>query len=295
MGGAAGLAARRTGAALQVVGVANRSETIEKARRLGAVDEATLDLAAGVRDADLVLIAVPLRAVVEVARGLLPHCRQGAVITDVSSCKARIVPAIENLISRRRDAAHFVGSHPLAGSEKSGLDAAPEVQLAGALCLLTPSADGEAYQTVDGFWKALGMKTLRISPEEHDAHLARSSHLPHLVAFALIAAQTERSLSLSGSGLRDMTRLAGSDVRLWSEVFAANAAHVSRAARELGEELVRLSQEVQALGFPDAETARERLFRYLADAKQRHEARFPSVESGAEPSPPPPPPAIPPA
>lgn len=285
MGGAVGSAARRSGAVTRVIGVADNQQTIDAAKRIGAVDEATLDLQLGVRDADLVLLAVPVRLIPEVAAAVIPACRDGAILTDLGSTKSVVVSGIEALISRLKAPVQFVGSHPLTGSEKTGVTASSEVQLEGATCVLTPtpSTDNEAYRQVDDFWKSLGMKTMRLAPSEHDAVLARSSHLPHLLAYALVHAQSERSMTLSGPGLRDMTRLAGSEASLWVDVFAQNATELAKVVREFGEEVVRLSEEVAMLeqaGTPGAESARERLFRFLADARLRHDRRY---EKDAEP------------
>jgi prephenate dehydrogenase len=280
MGGAVGLAARKSGAALRVIGVTGQTETLDKARTMGVVDEATLDLRLGVQDADLVVLSLPVRLIPSVAQSVLQAGRSGTVITDVGSTKALVVAAVEELIARQKAPLAFVGSHPLAGSEKTGIEAAGEVQLAGAHCILTPTpaTDNDAYQRVDEFWKTLGMKTLRLAPAEHDVVLARSSHLPHLLAYALVMAQTDRSLNLSGTGLRDMTRLAGSDVALWTDILAQNAGELSRFVKDFGNEMLHLAQELEALalaGTPGAEAARERVFRYLADAKQRRDKRFP--------------------
>jgi len=279
MGGAIGMAVRKAGAANRVMGVADKPETIEKARLLGAVDDATMDLREGVRDADLVILALPVSMIPEVVQAVIPACREGTLITDIGSTKAAVVPAVEKLIAQLKAPVYFVGSHPIAGSEKSGIEAAGEVQLTGAPCALTSTAntDGESYHRVDEFWKALGMKTLRLSPEEHDAVLARSSHLPHLLAFALLGVQTERSMQLSGPGLRDMVRLAGSDVRMWTDIFAQNATEVVHALKEYIHELQEIEAEIELLthaGTPGAESARERIFRILADARQRHDKRF---------------------
>lgn len=279
MGGAVGMATRKSGAATRVLGVGDCPETIEKARALGAVDESTLDLREGVRDADLVVLAVPLRMIPDVARSVLPHCRQGTIITDLGSSKAAVVAAVDDLIARTKAPVYFVGSHPIAGSEKTGIEAAGEVRLEGASCVLTPTpaTDHEAYRKVDEFWKALGLKTMRLPPDEHDAVLVRSSHLPHLLSFALVGAQTSRSLQLSGPGLRDMTRLAGSAPELWTEIFAQNGVELTKVLSEFGRELLRLAGEIEALsqtGTPAAEAARERVFRYLADARTRHDERY---------------------
>jgi prephenate dehydrogenase len=279
MGGAVGLAARRANAALRVTGVTAKRETVEKARQMGAVDEATLDLRAGVQDADLVVLAVPVHLIPAMAQSALSAAQPEAIITDLGSTKAGVVAAVDELISKQKAQVRFVGSHPLAGSERSGIDAAPLVRLAGALCILTPtsSTNGEAYRQVDEFWKSLGMRTMRLPPGEHDAVLARSSHFPHLLAFALLQAQTDRSLSLSGPGLRDMTRLAGSDVSNWVGIFTQNAGELAKVTKEFSQEMRQLSVELEALaaaGTPGVEAARERLFRYLADARQRREEHF---------------------
>jgi len=287
MGGAIGMAARKVGAATRVLGVADHLATIEKARLLGAVDDATMDLREGVRDADLVILALPVCMIPEVVQAVLPMCREGTIITDTGSTKAAVVPAVEKLIAQFKAPVYFVGSHPIAGSAKSGIEAAGEVQLVGAPCALTSTAntDGESYHRVDEFWKALGMKTLRLSPEDHDAVLARSSHLPHLLAFALMGMQTERSLQLSGPGLCDMVRLAGSDVRMWTDIFTQNAAEVVHVLKEYIHDLQEIETVLELLtrtGTPGAESARERMFRVLADARQRHDKRF--AEESAPPA-----------
>ncbi|MCZ7649407.1 MAG: prephenate dehydrogenase [Planctomycetota bacterium] len=287
MGGAVGLTARRRGAATRIVGVGDRSETIEQARRMGAVDDATVDLREGVRDADLVVLAVPVRLIPDAARSVLAACRPQTIVTDLGSSKAGVVAAVEALIAQTKAQAFFVGSHPIAGSEKSGIESAGEVRLEGAACVLTPTpaTDNESYRTVDEFWKALGMKTHRLSPEDHDAMLARSSHLPHLLSYALIHAQSGRSLQLAGPGLRDMTRLSGSDVRLWVDIMQQNAGELARVMKEFAAEMQHLAQEVEMLamaGTPGAESARERLFRYLADAKQRHDEQFAAAPAPSE-------------
>ena len=279
MGGAIGMAARKTGAANQVVGAADNAETIERARAKGAVDDASVDLRAAVKDADLVILCVPVRTILDAAAAVIPACREGAIVTDIGSSKGVIVREIEALIHKTKAKVSFVGSHPIAGSEKKGIEAADQVVLDHAPCVITPTqqTDIEAYRKVDEFWKALGLKTFRLPPDEHDAVLARSSHLPHILAAALIDVQTDRSLEICGPGLRDTTRLAGSDPAMWTDIAEQNAHEVAKALKELGQEITSLANEVEMLahhGTPGAEAARERLFRFLADARQRHDKRF---------------------
>ncbi|MFH0938340.1 MAG: prephenate dehydrogenase/arogenate dehydrogenase family protein [Planctomycetota bacterium] len=287
MGGAIGAAARRTGSATHVIGVADSLDTIEHARAQGAVDTATLDLREGVHNADLVILCVPVRAIFDATSAVLPACREDAILTDIGSSKALIARQVEGLIHKLKSPVRFVGSHPVTGSEKKGIAAAGEVKLTDAICVITPTphTDPEAYHRVDDFWKNLGMKTIRLSPDEHDSVLARSSHLLHLVAGALVAVQTDRSMNISGTGLRDMTRLAGSDSAMWVDIAEQNSHELSKALKEFGQEVLQLAQEVEMLGArpgEGVETARERLFRFLADARQRHDKRFATTTQNDE-------------
>ena len=279
MGGAIGLAARRTNTAGRVIGVADSQDTIQRARLKGAVDEATLDLRTAVHDADLVILCVPVRTILDAAAAVIPACREGTIITDIGSSKGVIVHAVEALIHKSKSKVFFVGSHPVTGSEKKGIDASEQITIEGAPCVMTPTThtDIDSSRKVDEFWRGLGMKTSRMSPEDHDAVLARSSHLPHLVSAALIAVQSDKSMDISGPGLRDTTRLAASDPAMWTDIAEQNAGELSKALKEMGQEMMRLSAEVEVLtarGTPGAEATRERLFRFLADARQRHEKRF---------------------
>jgi len=288
MGGAIAMAARRTGAAARIFGVAHNENAAQHAKQSGVVEEATLDLRAGVSDADLVILCVPVRTILDAAATVVPACREGTVITDIGSTKAVIVREIEALIARTKAKVFFVGSHPVAGSEKKGFGAAETVRLEGASCVLTPTprTDNEAYRKVDEFWKTLGLKTLRLAPEEHDAVLARSSHLPHLLAAVLIDLQSDRSLEISGPGLRDMTRLAASNPAMWTDIAEQNSVEICKALKELGQDAMRLAEDVEALGArggPGMEAARERLFRFLADARQRHAERFETPPKAAKP------------
>ena len=204
MGGAIGMAVRRAGIASRVIGVGDNQGTIQRARVKGAVDDATLDLRAGVQDADLVILCVPVRTILDAAAAVIPACREGTIIIDIGSSKGLIVHEVEALIHKLKAKVQFVGSHPITGSEKKGIDAADHVNLAGAPCVITPTqhTDNDAYRKVEEFWKALGLRTIRLSPEEHDTVLAHSSHLPHILAAALVAIQSDRSLDISGPGLR---------------------------------------------------------------------------------------------
>jgi prephenate dehydrogenase len=190
--------------------------------------------------------------------GALP---EGATVTDVASVKSRVVAGCTEALGRR---GRFVGSHPLAGSEKRGAEHAAEVSLAGAVCAVTPvrTTDPGALEQVRELWTALGMQVVELSPEEHDARLARTSHLPHLAAAAVSALVQPGDAPFCASGFRDCTRVAAGDPAMWTEIALGNR-------EALAAELYRLARRLQ--GAADLLTAadREGLQRFLEDGAAR--------------------------
>jgi prephenate dehydrogenase len=157
-------------------------------------------------------------------------------VTDVGSTKRSIVEAAEKHLP---ESVLFVGSHPMAGSEKRGVKFARADMMQGALCILTPTdrTPAQATEAVEGFWRLLGMRTTRMSPEDHDRRLADVSHLPHALAAALVAMQEDASLPLAGGGFKDVTRIAAGDGGLWRDIFLDNRDNLRDSARRLRDQL----------------------------------------------------------
>jgi prephenate dehydrogenase len=263
LGGSAAKAARTEGLARRIVAVGRSAARLEAARRDGSVDRVTTDLEAGVRDADFVLLAAPVAAIESMLADVWQTAAPEATITDVGSAKAAIVRAADRLAAGRPLA--FVGAHPMAGSEQSGYAVARADLFQGATVILTPTerTDPEAAKRVTQFWEALGARVTALEPERHDHVVAAISHLPHLVAYALVESVAQlngQALELAARGFKDTTRIAASDPRVWREIFLTN-----RAA--LGETLTAFRAalaEVEALiGTGDG----ERLERKLAEIK----------------------------
>jgi prephenate dehydrogenase len=173
------------------------------------------------KGADLVILCTPVglfdRIMAEIASELPDH----AVVTDVGSTKRTVVQSSSSVL---RHPAQFVGSHPMAGSEKRGVEFARADLFRGARCILTPTADTNpaALETVDSFWQKLGMTTTRMSPDEHDRLVCDISHLPHALAAALVAMQSDAALPLAGQGFLDSTRIAAGDGTLWRDILQDN-------------------------------------------------------------------------
>ncbi len=263
IGGSLGLAMKRAGLARTVVGVGHRQRTLDLAVACGAADETSLDAAEGVRGSDLVVLATAVGLFEPLLRRAAGHLADGAVVIDVGSTKADVVRTAEALMPHGRA---FVGCHPIAGSEKRGIDYADEGLFDGAVCVLTPTdaTPAGALERMTETWEALGVRVVRLSPAEHDRLLAEVSHLPHLAAAALVQAVCPEAEPLVGSGWRDATRIAAGDPGLWRDILLTNAAGVGRALGRFREALADLED---ALARGDA----ERIERLLANAKARRD------------------------
>jgi prephenate dehydrogenase len=225
LGGSVAKAARAGGLARRIVGVGRDPERLRPAVDDGTLDTAVTDLDAGVREADVILLAAPVLAIEGLLERVWGAAADGALITDVGSTKRNIVRTAERLAVTRPLA--FVGSHPLAGSEQAGYRVARADLFRGATVVVTPTEKTElaALKTTTGLWEALGARVTSLDPETHDRTVAAISHLPHLIACALVdgAGRVEPgALELAARGFRDTTRIAGGDPDMWTEIFLAN-------------------------------------------------------------------------
>jgi prephenate dehydrogenase len=249
LGGSIALAARLRHVAERIVGVDRNPAVRERALRNGLLDEAPADLGAAL-EADVVVFCTPVDCIAEQVLAAAPRCRPGTLLTDVGSTKAHIIGALEG---RMPTGVHFVGSHPLAGSEKHGPEHARADLLDGRLVVVTPTAatDAAALVRVGDFWRALGARVESMSPDEHDRALALTSHLPHLLASALAGVLPAEWQHLTATGFRDMTRLAAGNPALWTAILRANQPAVLDALDRVGSQIERFRQAL-ASGDGDA-------------------------------------------
>ena len=287
MGGSLGLALRERKLAECVVGVGRRKRSVARALRLGACDEVTTDVPAGVKGADLVVVATPVAAVVPVLHAAAAALGPESVVTDVASTKSHITHSVASSLGYEQ--IRFVGGHPLVGSEKTGVENASATLYEGATVVLTPveGTDTDALEKVTELWRSLGASVKHLDPEEHDAILAQTSHLPHLVAAALVNALARGWGSYIGPGFLDTTRVAGADPKLWKDIFLSNAADVVRSLARFRRELLALENalatEPDALEklLTRAHRARQSLSSQSAPPRQRRRSSKPKKKRSA--------------
>lgn len=269
IGGSIGLAAKKRGLAEKVIGVCRSEESMQAALRYDAVDQATQNLADASSQADLLILATPVASVVPLARRVARHISPECTVTDVASTKASIVQECEKLFD-----GNYVGSHPMAGSEKSGIKYAKENLFENTVSILTPTikTNIKSSRKVYSFWEQLGARVKTLKPQEHDAVTAAISHFPHLLAYLLVLSlhhskmPVHEMLSFSAGGFKDMTRIAASPAALWSEIFFENKEEVLRCLKDFSgllknwESLLRADKKkkvAELLG--QAQKIRERL------------------------------------
>jgi prephenate dehydrogenase len=276
LGGSLGLALKERRFAGSVTGFVRRRSSIAECRKKGALDEAVLDLREAVEGAELIVLCTPIGRMRELVKEMAPWLRPGAVVTDVGSVKQSVVRDLETLVAKA--GAHFIGSHPMAGSEKSGVVAARSDLFVDAFCVVTPTrkSNRTALKEVVALWKGVGARVLKLAPELHDDLVSRSSHLPHLVAAGLAnlvlhPAQRKEQAMLCANGFRDTTRIASGSPEMWRDIALANRGKLDRA---LGRFLTDLGRVRRALktGNHSAlasffETAKQRRDRWSAQAE----------------------------
>lgn len=267
VGGSLCLSLRRLVDAPRVVGYAHRTVTLLRAREMDLADEYTGDLATAVRGSDLVVLATPVGTFPAILREIARHCSAGAVVTDVGSTKRTVCRLAKELLPK---GVHFVGSHPMAGGERTGPDNARADLFVHAPVILTPevaatkvstgslaAGDGEgvaaraAADAVGEMWKALHARVTVMDADTHDRLVASVSHLPHATASMLVTLQSLPALELSGSGYRDATRVAAGDPDLWRDILMDNRDYVAEALMRLRretDELIRMLESGDAVG-----------------------------------------------
>ena len=259
---------------------ARRVEAVREAIEMSVADLVSDRLEDVVKDADTVVLCMPVGAMAGVVLQMLPFLAADALVTDVGSVKVAVAHALSPLL---KDRALFVGSHPMAGSEKAGPIHARADLFKGATCIVTPEEGATAPETVTraaSFWEALGGRVRLLSPREHDAVCALISHVPHLTAAALVNAVNDQlplAFDFFGPGFRDTTRVAGGLPQMWTEILFENRTEVLKGLRALSAQLENAARLLEATslpegsGNPDAPSGSHGLNTFLSAAKSRRD------------------------
>src|SRR5262245_8540927 len=227
IGGSIGLALRERKLAEHVVGIGRRRQSLEKALARGCVNQISTSVAEGTKQAQLVVVCTPVELIAQHIAEAAAAAPAGSFITDAGSTKAQLVADAEKVLTAKLpQIVPFVGSHPIAGSERNGPEAAQADLFAGRVVVMTPTerTDPAAAAAIEEFWRSLGAEVVKMDPDAHDAIVARTSHLPHLVAAALAATTPNdgKCQPLIGNGWTDTTRIAAGDPELWRQILLAN-------------------------------------------------------------------------
>ena len=239
-----GLAIKEKHIAREIVGLSRSESTVKRALSLGIIDRGAVSMKEAVEDSDLIILAAPVLKIIDTAERIASFLEKGTIVTDAGSTKKDIVNNIERVLPRD---VSFVGSHPIAGSEKSGLLYADKDLFKGAYCILTKTArtNLKALDKVKRLWTHLGMKVEIMSPERHDKIVARLSHLPHAVSVGLSSMNGKRDLHLAGGAFRDTTRISSSNPELWRDIFITNRKNIIGGIRALKKELSKMEDSLK--------------------------------------------------
>ncbi len=269
IGGSLGMAIKKSKAFKSVIGVGRNGKRLARAKLLGAVDEYTTDFKKGVKDADLVVICVPVSKTGDMIKKFSKALKKGAVVTDAGSVKESVVKEAERLLAPK---ACFVGSHPMAGSEKTGVLNARPGLFKNSTCIVTKTrmTDSRALKQVESMWKKVGARVFVTGPGGHDAMVSEVSHLPHILAFSLALQAGESSRknknvsSVAAGAFRDMTRIAASSPEVWADICVDNR-------KELLKSIISYEKKLKKMKNLIAAGARRRLINEFEKAgKIRH-------------------------
>ncbi len=266
LGASFALALKKNSLCRSITGCGRNRENLVWGKERNIIDSFEQDPAAACKEADLIMLSTPVGSFPELTKTISPALKKGAVLTDVGSVKGALVREIEKIIP---EDVHYIGGHPIAGSDRSGIDSANAELFNKAKCIITPTENSDlaALEKIQKLWKAFGSEIVTLSPEEHDRIYAAVSHLPHLIAYAMVntVADMDRSyLAFSGKGFMDATRIASSSEELWKDICLLNRDNLVEVLAVFQKNLDKLDQYLKA-GNSDALKAEFRKARALRE------------------------------
>jgi prephenate dehydrogenase len=266
LGASFALAVKKSGLCRTITGYGRNRENLQRAKERNIIDSFETDPVAACRDSDLIMLSAPVGTFAGLTKIIAPALKKGAVLTDVGSVKGKLVREIEKILPKD---VHYIGGHPIAGSDRSGIDAANAELFRNARCVITPTenSDPSTLDKIQNLWRTLGSEIIILNPEEHDRIYASVSHLPHLIAYTMVntVAEIDNSyFGFSGKGFMDTTRIAGSSEELWKDICLLNRDNLTEALAVFRKNLERLDQYLKA-GDADSLKAEFRKARILRE------------------------------
>lgn len=248
IGASFGLALKKKGLCNSIYGFGRNERNLLRAREKGIIDNYSLDLKKACEDSDLIVLSTPVGVFLEIVKEVNPFLKRGSIIIDVGSVKGRLVYEIEAIIS---EGVFYVGTHPIAGSDKSGIDDARAELFEGARCIITPTdkTDRDALEKIRHLWQRIGCHVELMDPMRHDEIYGAVSHLPHVIAYSLvntIGDVNSEFIEYAGQGFKDTTRIALSSSELWSDIVIYNRENLLRFLEVFDEELERIKELIKA-------------------------------------------------
>jgi len=250
IGGSLIRALRENGGVDKVTACSRNLINLDKALKLGVVDMTTTDATESVRDADMVVIATPMQAIVDIFKTIKPYMKPGATVTDVGSVKMSLIKELQAEYGKVPEC--FVPGHPVAGTEKSGLEASFASLFEKRKVILTPSAttNADSLSRVRTMWESTGAEVVQMDAEWHDVILSATSHLPHVLAYALVTQlagmqESEDIFTFAAGGFRDLSRIASSDATMWRDICLTNSEKISDMINAYQLELARIDDLIK--------------------------------------------------
>jgi prephenate dehydrogenase len=264
LGGSVALGLRKAYPGIAIAGVGRGQPSLDQALRSGIIDAGYLSPVEPAAKSDLIILATPVGSFKGHLRAMAPVVRKDALVTDVGSTKAIVVAIAEKILGR---GGPFVGSHPMAGSERKGNQFARADLLVGAMCVITPTpaTPPALLARAEALWLALGMKVVQMTPARHDQAAAEISHLPHMLSALLMLLPSQAAMDISAGGFKDMTRICGSDVEMWRDIILTNAKPIGKAMKKYALSITNLLEMIEAGDI-------ERIEKLLSEARQARES-----------------------
>lgn len=261
MGGSLALALRKAFTKIKISGYARSTKSYNKLKKLRLVNELSRDIKEVVKDADIIVLALPIYPIIDSFRAIKSSLKKGAIVIDLGSTKKVIEDKAKNILPK---GVKFVGCHPLCGSEKSGAQYSQKDLYKNAVCVVTSSSKNSALKAVRSLWKKLGSSIVVMSPSKHDELVSSISHLPHCISFSLVHKVSKDQMKYVGGSYKDLTRISDSPAGVWADIFLSNKKNVLKDIKKFSHELKKCASLIN-------KGDKKKLTAWIKSANKKHQ------------------------